>query len=108
MREIPNWVKFAGLGLLVVGGWYWYKNRSSGASATNVPNQYQPPTLQSTDYQSNVTMDNVPWEMTWPYNQLALPYDYTNANAQTVTNNTNFLVPTQGDFVGAQQTVSSG
>lgn len=103
LENMPKWAIYGGIGLAVFGLWYYKRNKNSASQS--VPNQYQPPTLQQTNFQSGATIDNVPWEMTWPYNQLALPYNYDSANAQVVSNNTNMIDPQSQGFPGYSSTV---
>ena len=105
LENTPRWAIYAGIGLAAFGGWYFLRNR--GSSNSSVPNQYQPPTLQETNFTSGATVDNVPWEMTWPYNQLALPYNYNPNNASVVSANTGLIDPQSQDFAGYQNTVVS-
>lgn len=98
---IPRWLLIGVGGLVLVAGYFWYKNRgSSGASQTS---SSAAPTLGETGYLSNVTdqSNNLPWEDTWPYNQLALPYNYSSKNAGQVAWNTNYMLPNQPQFIGS-------
>lgn len=105
--SIPNWVWLGlGGGVLVVG-YFWYRNRQSKSSSGAISSSSATaPTLESTGYLSGVTdqSNNLPWEDTWPYNQLALPYNYNSGNAAQVAANTNYMLPNQPDFIGSQAT----
>lgn len=96
----PRWVYIAGGAVVLVGGFLWYRNKqnanSTGASSTNSATA---PTLESTGYTSGVTdtSNNLPYEDTWPYNQLALPYNYNGSASALVNANTTDVMPFTAD-----------
>lgn len=101
---LPTWVYIAAGGGLLAGGYIWWKNKQNNANSAVATNSASAPTLESTGFMSGITdtSNNLPYEDTWPYNQLALPYNYNPSNAQMVSNNANFLLPNQPGFVGNQ------
>lgn len=97
-QPTPKWIWFAAAGIVLVGGYVWWKNKSKTNQPT-APSPASAPTLESTGFLSGVTdqSNNLPWEDTWPYNQLALPYNYTNQQSSYVNANANLLMPYSTD-----------
>jgi hypothetical protein len=107
-RSNPNTIWYiAGAGVLLVG-YLWYRSRQNSSSGASTDSTATAPTLDSTGYTSDITdtSNDLPYEDTWPYNQLALPYDYTQGNSNLVDQNANYLLPNQPDFIGNQQTAT--
>lgn len=89
--------------LLAVGGFWYYKRQqsstaNSGANSSvvdpNAPAAFNPGSIPAqgvTDSNGNLLP-----QFSWPYNQLALPYDYSASNV----NGQNYNQPASSDFVG--------
>jgi hypothetical protein len=98
-RPTPKWAYIAGgVGILGLAYLWWRNKQNSAAStATNTlaTSSATAPTLDSTGYLSGVTdtSNNLPFEDTWPYNQLALPYNYNGSTSATVNSNANDVLP---------------
>jgi hypothetical protein len=82
-----------------------YMHIKSNATSVNATNPNGPTTLSSSPVQANVTgitdaTGNLLPQFQWPYNQLALPYNWSGNN----DNGMNYTNPVQGNFIGYQAT----
>lgn len=98
-------VIYGGGALLLVGGYYFYKKSHSSSSSVdaNAPTSMSTAPVNADVSGITDSSGNILPQFQWPYNQLALPYNYTNdGNAQTVANNVTYLSPMYSSYPGYQ------
>lgn len=100
----PKWAIYGGGIALLAGGYWYYKSKQASSSSVNAN---APTSMSTAPVNADVTgitdaNGNLLPQFQWPYNQLALPFNYTGGNAATVANNVSYLSPT---YVTGQNTV---
>lgn len=107
---------YAGLPLKywIVGGvavlgvvWYFLRGKSSSSSSSNnsTPNQLDVATADGSNPSGVTDSNGVPWEDTWPYNQLALPYNPNPTNSNQVIDNIQYVSPQQPNYPGYNSSI---
>ena len=94
-----------GVAVLAVGGFFYIRHRSTPASGTNGlvvdPNGPTSIAQQAVNVQGVTDANgNLATQFTWPYNQLALPYNFDQATG----NLGNYTNPQSNNFVGYNST----